>query len=414
MTLPRLTTLLATIAIGVLYHEGAKADANSFEVHGSARVRAEFRNNSDYTDSGSDYSDFVGSRFRIDMLFKPNEKVNVFFQPQFSKNWGQSEYVPASATTNTETNTSGTVHDTGLDVHQAYFSYLVNEPLTVTMGRKELNYGDQLLVGGVGWNNIGRSFDLLIANYKYENGAVELFSSKVKDNNVAASGPGDKDFSGLYSSNKISDEIQNLDAYVFYLKDGAPNPVTSTIAYGFRAKSPISDFDYRLEVTGEHVSALNATDENQADGEVGYTFQHETASRVSAEYFYASKDFDQLFPTGHKWLGYADLFSRRNIKGFRLGVSSNFAENLSGSFNYHKFQRQDDGTPAYKFGGTAYGSAGKDADIASEYDLVMTYTVQKDFTVEGGACMVTPESYLKNNSGGDNATFYYLQVATNF
>jgi hypothetical protein len=54
---------------------------------------------------------------------------------------------------------------------------------------------------------------------------------------------------------------------------------------------------------------------SQYDIELGYALLFKN-SRLSAEYFSVSEDFNQLFPTAHKWLGYAGLFKRQNIKGF--------------------------------------------------------------------------------------------------
>ena len=63
-------------------------------------------------------------------------------------------------------------------------------------------------------------------------------------------------------------------------------------------KSKISNFDYRLEVTGQ-----SEVDGHQWDLELGYTVNQITQSRIVAEIFSSSKDYIQLFPTAHKWLG---------------------------------------------------------------------------------------------------------------
>lgn len=390
------------------------AGTDTFEISGSARVRTELKNNSDFQSANGDYVDLIGSRFRLDMKFKPNDKINVFFQPQFTKIWGDPEFVASGAAANTQTNTSGATHDTGLDVHQAFVSYQVNDPLSLLVGRKELNYGDQLLVGGVGWSNVGRAFDLIQGSYKYSVGSVEAFGATVKDTNAVTAGPGERSFSGLYSANRIADYLQNVDAYVFSSNDSSGVSKTSTAAYGLRVKSPISTFDYRAEVTLENVKAAKSTDENQFDLEAGYIVSEPSKTRVSVEYFSASRNFDQLYPTGHKWLGYADLFSRRNIAGFRVGASTQIADAWSLAVDYHSFHRSDSSSPAYKFNGTAYGVIGTDSAVASEADMVVGYKVDSSLGLEAGAARVSPGDYLKTNGGGDFASFYYLQVNTSF
>ena len=54
-------------------------------------------------------------------------------------------------------------------MHQAYL-VLGNAkqfPISAKVGRQELSYGDERLVGAFDWNNIGRVFDA--AKLRYEN-----------------------------------------------------------------------------------------------------------------------------------------------------------------------------------------------------------------------------------------------------
>ncbi|NJL25059.1 MAG: alginate export family protein [Calothrix sp. SM1_5_4] len=157
-------------------------------------------------------------------------------------------------------------------------------------------------------------------------------------------------------------------------------------------------------------SASGTSDELQFDLEAGWTFLEESKARVFVGYFDASENFDQLFPTAHKWLGYADLFSRRNISGYRAGVTAGVLEKLSASLEYHRFQRHKNSAPAYKFNGTAYGATGDARDIADELDLVLNYKLEDDLSIEVGASRVEPLGYLKDGAGSDSASFYYIQT----
>lgn len=389
----------------------AETSTDPFHIGGSARVRTEYKD-----DVMGDYTSSIGSRFRIDLSFQPKENVLIFFQPQFSKIWGKTEYVPSGAAVNTETNTSGNTYDTGLDVHQAYIKYNVNDPLSVTLGRKEISLGDELLIGSVGWSHTGRSFDSAMVDYSLSYGLLSAIFSSVKDTNTASPGPGEKKISGVYSSNKVSEKIQNLDLYALYVSDSTVSPTAHTSAYGLRVKSPIEKFDYRGEYTFENVkSTTSDSDEHQLDIELGYLVHSASKSRVSAEYFAASENYDQLFPTGHKWLGYADLFGRRNIKGYRLGGSTQLAENFKCSLDYHSFQRVDSASSAYKLNGTTgYGTSGSSSDIGSEIDLTLSYRLKSDVTVDGGAAHIDAGDYMKDNGSKNTGYFYYLQVATLF
>ncbi len=384
-----------------------------FQISGVARVRSEWRNNADFSDTTADSTDFLGTRFFLEMKFTPNERTFVLLQPQFTKVWGQTEFVPTGAGANTETGTSGGTRDSQIDAHQAYVRHLAHPKLGVTVGRKELNFGDQLLVGGVGWSNVGRAFDTIGLDFTHKQGSVDIFTAKVKDSNVSAAGAGDKDFSGIYSANGFGEGFNEFDIYFFLSDDASASPHFKTHAYGLRMKSPVGRFDYRFEGTYETVvTAATNSDEHQYDAEVG--FQVWEGARVSAEYFYASAHFDSLYPTGHKWLGYADLFSRRNIDGFRAGIAAQVDQSLAVRLDYHQFYRADTDSPGYKLSGAPYGSAGSDRDMAAEVDLVLTYKLDLQTSLEAGAARLEPGDYMRANSMPDAATFYYVQAATKF
>lgn len=268
-------------------------------------------------------------------------------------------------------------------------------------------------MGPLGWSNVGRAFDLVAVNAGYAVGGVEIFTAKIKDENATMAGAGDRDFSGVYSANSLGDGLKEADLYFFLSEDATVATVVRTHAYGVRLKSPVGRFDYRVEGTFESVvNSTTHSDEHQYDVEAG--FQVVDQIRLSTEYFHATAHFDSLYPTGHKWLGHADLFSRRNVEGYRAGLSSRLSEKWSASLDYHKFFRAESKSPAYKLSGAAYGSIGPDRDMAAEVDLVVSYKFDQQTAFEVGAARAEPGDYLRANGMPDGATFYYLQAATKF
>ncbi|HSH95134.1 MAG TPA: alginate export family protein, partial [Roseimicrobium sp.] len=90
--------------------------------------------------------------------------------------------------------------DGPMDLHQAYVTIGNHKefPLSVKVGRQELSYGDERLVGAFAWNNIGRTFDA--AKLRWQNSwfAADIFTSRVvvpDDNNFNVSNEYDQ-FSG--------------------------------------------------------------------------------------------------------------------------------------------------------------------------------------------------------------------------
>ena len=95
-----------------------------------------------------------------------------------------------------------TENDADPDIHQA-FLYLGNHkefPLSLKIGRQELVYGDQRLVGHFRWNNNARTFDALKVRWQNPLFGVDLFTGGVVYNdshNLNKSNPQDH-FSGAY------------------------------------------------------------------------------------------------------------------------------------------------------------------------------------------------------------------------
>jgi hypothetical protein len=72
---------------------------------------------------------------------------------------------------------------------------------------------------------------------------------------------------------------------------------------------------------------------------------------------------------------------------------------------------------ANKFGGTVFvdptGASGK--DVGQEYDLDLTWSVDKKTDIRFGVAVFDPGSFVRNLSGkGDNMTFGYLQFIVKF
>lgn len=383
-----------------------------------ARVRAESRNNKDFMDNSGDRLSYTASRFRLQAKATLDETGNyLFFQPQFTKTWGQEEVTANDGAATTSSQSSGALNDTGLDTHQAYIYWKPIESLSAIIGRQEFNYGDQLLVGAVGWHNIGRSFDALKIVFQITDGhKLDIFRSKLVDENISSSSNGDFDFSGIYYSGSFGEKLKALDVYIFDKADHRSNTDSDIYTFGLRAKSKIKSFDYRFEgntQTGRKISGVKK-DGNQFDIELGYNLE-KLNIRLGAEYFSASKDFDQLFPTAHKWLGLADFYQRRNIKGYVIHLGGSLKK-LSYRASYHMFKRNNTDGPAYNFGGTSLGTVGTSDDLGNEIDLTLGYNWSKSIKFAAGYALVKPGSYQKdqNASSTDTGHWSFLQMLAKY
>ena len=374
----------------------------------SGRVRGEGYGNFGFSDD-DDKGDhrFTSSKFRLTMTTGKDisRKWKIVFMPQYVKFWGLKEFVGvASSETEAENEgraTSGTVWDSRFDVHAAYIDWRPSEKWTFQIGRQIISYGDQLIIGALEWNPYGRAFDALRVKFNYPAGHVDFYWGDVQIHTANRKDSGNFNYLGLYSPNDFGAYLRNTDFYIMWKRDHSSvfrTDHNDTWAYGVRVKSKEGLFDYRTEFTGEKANLKDADRnfEYQIDVEGGFQIKA-IKTRLALEYWRASKDYDQFYPTAHKWLGYADQFGRRNIQGFRVGLKPKITDNLFFTLDYHGFFRVDNTAPAYKLSGaTPYGD-GSESDsygLANEFDIKIYWDVYSNYRMELGYSFVAPNGYM--------------------
>ncbi|OGQ57377.1 MAG: hypothetical protein A3J24_00040 [Deltaproteobacteria bacterium RIFCSPLOWO2_02_FULL_53_8] len=349
-----------------------------------------------------------------------------------------------------------------LDLHESYVNIdkLVGAPVSLRVGRQELAYGDQRLIGSFGWSNNGRSFDALKFAVTSEPANVDLFTAKISE----AAGK-DQDFYGLYATIKAIPS-NTVDFYILSLRDNSKgtaatamvsnNTTAATIAtggiikqqnlntYGLRLNGGLTGIDYTVEGAIQTGQIENATTKYKMNGrafaaKAGYTLTAPVKIRVGAEYDYASGDKDaadnklttffNLFPTNHDKLGYMDYQAWRNVKAFNLNVKADVTSDLSlyaGYWNFKLANKADAWYGAATWNTTATGtlraasSTNTASDIGSEIDLVVSYKYNPAVTVDLGYSTFKAGKYVKNNvaavAGSDKAdsTWAFLQLTAKF
>lgn len=349
-------------------------------IHGNTRVRGET----------TETQSLIGIRFRGYIRFQPREDVLTFLEPQFTKTHGDPS------------GTSGSLIDPNLSMHQAFLQYSP-EAFLIVAGRKELAYGDHLVVGNVGWSNVGRSFDVVSGSWKWNKSSqLDLFASRIESAHH---------FSGVYltiinDNDKFLGPVDELDLYLFYSVNRPELSKNQLYTFGIRSKSIFDWLSYRVEATGQ--ATLPGY---QIDLELGYRVS--PIVNTSIEYFRAHRDYVQLYPTGHKWLGIVDLFSRRNIQGIRLGTNLKI-ENFNAKIDYHYFMRTDVDSPVYNFSAASYGSTGSAKHVGQEVDVVLGTHINPHLFLSLGGGVFFPSAYFEQNSKSNNLYLAYLEVESRF
>ncbi len=426
------------------------------------RLRFEIRdNNFDFNKAVNAPTDdaWLLHRFRIGMAIKPVDWLKIYGQGQDSREIDSDRVnVPGLA---------GAEGDDAFDFRQGYVELANYQvfPLGLKVGRQELSYGDERLVGSFDWNNFGRVFDAVKIRLEQPRFWVEAFGSRVVLTERDKVNPDDSHdwFSGVYFSTTYI-PIQTTDFYVFYRDKGDNNPDLQPVnawskvgvgngpaarfaAIGTRIKSTpgkLAGFDYEGEFvyeTGDVWATNRASKQSSLSAFAahvggGYTLEsNSTKPRFGLEYNYArgdhnprdgtSQSFQNLFPTNHKVLGQMDLFAWRNIHDGRVQFKLSPCKKMTFQIDYHALFLADTSDFWYRANGITpvrqKTPAGKDVRTIGassfaghELDVKVGYQVCKNLKLEGGYSHFFAGTYLKDTGAHGDADFGYVQALLQF
>ena len=370
--------------------------------------------------------------------------------------------------------------DGPMDVHQAFILIGNHKefPFSLKLGRQELNYGDQRLVGPFRWNNNARTFDAVKLRWQNALFGVDVFTGGVvynDHNNLNRANSQDR-FSGAYFNFPTISSREIVEAY-FYARNVSRGIVTdnwSGVAAPFRFPAPqdlyttglrikskpsaYNAWDYGLELMyqfGNRTAVFPATTvsaaltaprlSQQAYALVmqgGYTWTESSVQpRLALIYSFGSGDknstdgrsqtFQNLFPTNHLFYGYMDLSSLQNLHDLRLAYTIKPLPTISVALegHLHYLARTTDywynvaGVPRNFAGGANASGAGYalnpsySRDVGKEIDFVTGWSVTHYAQIELGLSHYFRSDYIKQSLqavGSKDANYAYLQTTFTF
>ncbi len=456
--------LLSVFAAAVTVAFAAPSMAADVTVGGEYRLRSEMKNNADFDTMANDHQDFNNQRVRLTSNIKATDDTSVKITLQDTRMWGAA--VDARGGPNETDSDTAALNINSTDLHESYLNVdnVFGSGLAVRVGRQELAYGDQRLIGSFGWSNNGRSFDA--AKFMYKSAALDLdvFRSKIQDNTTTAT---DMDFYGIYSTVKvIPDKLADVDLYLLRLVDqnhdntpfgqatlgntsmnGITAKKSSVInTFGLRIKGGAAGIDYTAEI----VPVQSGTVETYAKSykinakayaiKGGYTLPV-AKLRIGLEYDYASGDKDgtdnkiqtffNLFPTNHFHYGYADQQGWRNMKAYALTVGAEPLDKVKVEFAYWDFklaQKADAWYGAGNWESTPTGIRAASATntstaVGREIDIRAIYKYNSAVSLDAGFSRFMAGKFITNQTAYTAATptkkkgdhdWAYLQVTANF
>ena len=371
---------------------------------------------------------YLLNRFRINMMIKPTSWLKFYAQGQDARVWGKNQNPAAPPFQDT------------MDLRMAYMEIGEAEKgvAVLRVGRQELVFGEQRLVGHVSWLNTARTFDAVRATFHYKGYKLDAFASSVvnvKDGEFNKRADGNN-FHGLYGSMDKLVPKAVIEPYGFWrlsprltTETGARGNLDSkTVGFRWVGKLPMN-FDYGTEMARQ-IGFLGTDDVDAWAGHwvIGYTAANiHYKPRLFGEFNYASGDktpgdgkrgtFDQLYPTPHDKYGLADQIGWRNIEQARAGVEFKPRPKWALSSSYHSFWLASARDSLYAASGAAVarsinGTAG--THVGQELDGQVMYTLSKQVQIGGGYAHFFTGEFLKNTTPGKSYNFPYVMFGYAF
>lgn len=392
---------------------------------GEYRARLEGFAGGGYKPSNDDM--YFLSRLRINMKIQPTEWFQIVAQAQDSRIFSNDRIA------------STPPYQNSMDLRLAYVEMgSSGSPVSLRVGRQELNFGDQRLIGTANWLNVPRNFDAVRVTWRHAGYRLDAFASSIV---VAQDGAFDhhmqgNNLHGLYGGLERLVPNGVIEPYVFWRvaprqknESGALASLdTKTGGVRWAGKLPLN-FDYGMEAVIQRGNiGANSLSAWASHWIMGYTFKGASFEpRVLAEYNYASGDdnprdghigtFDQLYPTGHDKYGLADQVGWRNIRDLHFGVEAKPRRAATASLGVHSWWLASAKDGLYNAAGALVvrvpdGSAG--SRVGTELDAQANWTINKALQAGLGIGHIFPGQFLKRATSGSPYTYPYMMFTYAF
>jgi hypothetical protein len=132
---------------------------NDFSMTFQQRQRAEYRNGVlQPRNASDDATGFINSRSRLSILYQSSD-ITMSLSAQNTGVWGMEPQVS---------------HNPNLGLYEAWAQLNLNDGLFLKLGRQQLAYDDERILGALDWNTAGRSHDLLKTGFETNNHKLHL------------------------------------------------------------------------------------------------------------------------------------------------------------------------------------------------------------------------------------------------
>ncbi|MCZ2148263.1 MAG: alginate export family protein [Bryobacterales bacterium] len=381
--------------------------------------RARFEDQENMLWRGANSDRYLLNRVRFGMTLRPREWMTFYGQAQDARVFFPRKF------------THGPPLQDTLDLRQAWVQ-LGNEdkfPLQLRVGRQELVFGEERMVGASNWSNIARTFQAVKLTLRAERlGGLKLdtFASTVvvpREGAWDGSLPGDN----LHGAYAVFDRLLGqgtVEPYFYWRLSPAARKDTGSL--GLRVTK---SFGPRWYASSDTVLQRGSLGARSVGAWATYWRVRRTLGErrwkpaATADVNLSSGDrdpsdgrfqtFDVLYPTPHDKYGLADQVGWKNIRHFGGFLEVTPRRNWTLQAKFHTWWLESARDALYAPGGAlvlrdSSGLSGR--HVGEEIDFQFLWKPAKDTEVSGGAGHMLAGEFLKKMTPGRSYTFYYLSL----
>ena len=168
-------------------------------------------------------------RLRIRVEARPKPPVRIIAEFQDVRTWGEEQSTLADYSAD------------NLDLHQGFFDVTLRKRWSARIGRQEISFGGERLMGAVGWTQQGRSFDAIRTTLRIPALTIDVFRAQLTEEAVDEGE--DSALLGVYAV--ASRRSHSLDTFGFFSRSRPAD--TRQWTSGLRAHGRLGALAYRVE-----------------------------------------------------------------------------------------------------------------------------------------------------------------------
>ena len=394
---------------------GSADSARVVTINGQVRVRSEIDHRGVLADDGV-LVHLLRSRLRA--TARPLAGITAVVEIQDARYWGQSDPTSGRGTSDADAEQ--------LDMHQAWAAIdsVGGVPLSLRVGRQEMSFANERLIGVSNWSNTGRAFDAARATLHVDRASVDLFAAR-----LTAPNPGpiaSKNLYGVWSTWKPS---SGLAVDLFGLRDDntthvrrgedTGHAVLERYTAGTWLRASAGTVEVELEgalqagrAATTDSSARRAIGAFMASATLAAIVDSATRTRVFGLVTALSGDgssgddrtenFNTLFGTNHRVYGQMDIVPESiggtaGLVDVAVGASVAPVKGMRLLLEAHRLAPQR--------GAGTFGA---------ELDLIGSWRANQALEVSGGGGVFLPGPLLESRFGIDPVYWAYLMAQLDF